>query len=288
MKHYFLYNPIAGNGKCAEILSSLPKDQYQNMVCCDLTEIEDIKSFINDIETDDKIIICGGDGTLNTFINSVDTNSLNNEIYYYPAGSGNDFIHDLGLDNITTPLKINEYIENLPVATINGKPHKFFNGIGYRIDGHVCAEGDRLRRLKGKPINYTLVALKGLIYAFKPVNATVIVDGQEFKYKKVWLVPSMKGRLFGGGMKIAPMQDRFNTDGSLSVIVAHNLSKPKITALFLTIFKGEHIKFKKNVTVHTGNEIKVVFDRPCPMQIDGEPIDNIIEYSVTAPTLVTK
>ena len=93
---------------------------------------------------------------------------------------------------------------------------------------------------------------------------------------------------FGGGMKIAPMQDRFNEKGSLSIIVAHDLSKPKITALFLTIFKGEHIKFKKNVTVHTGNDVKVIFDRPCPMQIDGEPIDNIIEYSVTAKSLITK
>ena len=288
MKHYFLYNPIAGNGKCAEILNTLPESKYQNMVCCDLTEIDDIESFVSNIDSEDKIIICGGDGTLNTFINAVNTDKSDNEIYYYPAGSGNDFVNDLGLDNISQPIKINDYIENLPVATINGKERKFFNGIGYGIDGYVCAEGDRLRRLKGKPINYTLVALKGLIYAFKPVNATVTVDGKEFKYKKVWLVPTMKGRLFGGGMKIAPMQDRFNQDGSLSILIAHDLSKPKITALFLTIFKGEHIKFKKNVTVHTGKEVKVVFDRPCPMQIDGEPIDNIIEYSVTAKSFITK
>ena len=57
MKHYFLYDPIAGNGKCAEILSTLSESQYPNIVCIDLTEIEDIQLFINNVENDDKIII---------------------------------------------------------------------------------------------------------------------------------------------------------------------------------------------------------------------------------------
>ncbi len=283
MKNYLFYNPLAGNGKSIDTINMILDKKYRDTVFCDITETDNLAGFVTSLEPDDVIIICGGDGTLNNFINTVDTDALPNDIYFLPAGSGNDFIHDLGYDTINEPLKINDYIKNLPVLTVDGKNYKFLNGVGYGIDGYVCEEGNRLKKLKGKAINYTLIALKGLIYAFKPVNATVYIDGKEFSYKKVWLVPSMKGKFFGGGMKIAPMQDRSNKDGTLSVIVAHNLSKLKITVLFLTIFKGEHIKFKKHVTVHTGNEIRVVFDRPCPMQIDGETLSNISEYTVKVP-----
>ena len=283
MKNYLFYNPLAGNGKSIDTINMILDKKYRDTVFCDITETDNLAGFVTSLEPDDVIIICGGDGTLNNFINTVDTDALPNDIYFLPAGSGNDFIHDLGYDTINEPLKINDYIKNLPVLTVDGKNYKFLNGVGYGIDGYVCEEGNRLKKLKGKAINYTLIALKGLIYAFKPVNATVYIDGKEFSYKKVWLVPSMKGKFFGGGMKIAPMQDRSNKDGTLSVIVAHNLSKLKITVLFLTIFKGEHIKFKKHVTVHTGNEIRVVFDRPCPMQIDGETLSNVSEYSVKVP-----
>jgi len=283
MKNYLFYNPLAGNGKSIDTINMILDKKYRDTVFCDITETDNLAGFVTSLEPDDVIIICGGDGTLNNFINTVDTDALPNDIYFLPAGSGNDFIHDLGYDTINEPLKINDYIKNLPVLTVDGKNYKFINGVGYGIDGYVCEEGNRLKKLKGKAINYTLIALKGLIYAFKPVNATVYIDGKEFSYKKVWLVPSMKGKFFGGGMKIAPMQDRSNKDGTLSVIVAHNLSKLKITVLFLTIFKGEHIKFKKHVTVHTGNEIRIVFDRPCPMQIDGETLSNVAEYSVKVP-----
>lgn len=287
MKNYLIYNPLAGNGKSIDTINVLINKKYSDTVFCDITEINDLNSFVSSLNAEDKIIICGGDGTLNNFINSVNTDNLPNKILFLPTGSGNDFIHDLGYDSLTEPLEIGEYIKNLPILSVNGKSYKFINGIGYGIDGYVCYEGNRLRKLKGKSINYTLIALKGLIYAFKPVNATVTVDGKEYKYKKVWLAPSMKGKFFGGGMKIAPMQDRSNEKGSLSVIVAHDLSKLKITALFGTIFKGGHIKFKKNVTIHTGNDIHVVFDRPCPMQIDGETLNEVYEYSVKASSLVT-
>lgn len=288
MKYYLLYNPLAASGKYTEIIGRISPEKYGDTVFCDITEIKDMSGFISGLEAEDKIIICGGDGTLNHFINSVDTDKISNDILFLPAGSGNDFIHDLGFEELSEPLKINDYIKSLPVLTVNGKPYKFINGIGYGIDGYVCEEGNRLRKIKGKSINYTFIALKGLIYAFKPVNATVTVDGKEYRYKKVWLVPSMKGKFFGGGMMIAPMQDRGNPKGTLSVIVAHDLNKLKIIALFLTIFKGGHIKFKKNVTVHTGHSIQVSFDRPCSMQIDGETLTDVSSYSVEAPILVTK
>ena len=52
----------------------------------------------------------------------------------------------------------------------------FINGIGYGIEGYCCEEGDKIRATSDKPVNYTAIAIKGLLYKFKPRNATVTVD----------------------------------------------------------------------------------------------------------------
>lgn len=64
------------------------------------------------------------------------------------------------------------------------------------------------KKSNGKPVNYTSIAIKGLLYDFKPTDATVIIDGKETRYKKVWIAPTMHGRFYGGGMIAAPDQRR--------------------------------------------------------------------------------
>ena len=57
---------------------------------------------------------------------------------------------------------------------------------------------------------------------------------------------------------------------------------------FPGIFKGEHVKNKKMVAVHTGHEITVEFDRPTPLQIDGETILNVTSYTAYAAPVKAK
>ncbi len=56
-----------------------------------MTGITDTAAFQRSLGADDKLVICGGDGTLNRFINDFDLSCISNEIYYYATGSGNDF-----------------------------------------------------------------------------------------------------------------------------------------------------------------------------------------------------
>ena len=80
----------------------------------------------------------------------------------------------------------------------------------------------------------------------------------------------MKGRYYGGGMIIAPNQDRFND--TVSVVVFKGKSKLKTLMIFPSIFKGEHIKKEKNVVIYTGKEITVRYEKPAALQIDGDGI----------------
>lgn len=285
MKHYFLFNPLAGKGKAEQFALGIDSKSSNEVTCQDMTKIGSFNDFLSSLEADDQLVICGGDGTLNGFINKTVDGSIKNDILYYPAGSGNDFMKDLGRTEEDGHFKINDYIKNLPSVTINSKAYRFINGVGFGIDGVVCNEGNRLRS-KGKKVDYTTLAIKCLL-KFKPVNATVTVDGVTKKYKKVWMTTTMKGRFFGGGMMIAPDQKRDDPDNKISVLVAHNLSRFKILTLFPSIFKGKHIKYTKYIDLFRCDNISVKYDTPCSLQMDGEPQEGITEYSATIKKTVT-
>ena len=283
MKHYaVLYNPLAGNGRGKE--ASLAVREYLTdgeVTFTDMTSIAVYKAFFASLPTDTEVVIAGGDGTLNRFINDVDGLALPADIYYYAVGSGNDFLHDLGKKPGDAPCLITEYIQNLPVAEVNGKRYRFLNGVGYGIDGYCCEVGDKLRATApGKPINYAGIAIKGLLFHYPPKNAVVTVDGVAHRYKKTWLAPTMNGRYYGGGMMPTPEQHRGNADGTVSTMIMAGSGKLRTLMIFPSIFKGEHVNYKRTVHVLTGKTIKVEFDRPTALQIDGETILGVKEYTV--------
>ena len=282
MKTYVLYNEKSDNGagkNQAEQIREVWKNRNPEYV--NAMKLEDYAGFFKSLDPVDEVCICGGDGTLNYFVNHVDADSFKNKLYYYPTGSGNDFWTDIGKKKGDAPERINKYITNLPVVTVKGKTYKFINGVGYGIDGYCCEEGDRLRETSDKPINYTSIAIKGLLFHYKPTNAEVEVDGKKFSFKKAWLAPTMKGRFYGGGMMATPHQERLDPERKVTCMVMNGAGKVHTLIAFPSIFKGEHVK-KKIVKVMKGRHIKVRFDRPVALQIDGETILNVTEYSVVS------
>lgn len=279
-----LYNSNANNHHAEECIAGL-RDKFpaEDVTCREMTVTEDLRPLMDTLRGEDKLVIAGGDGTLNRFINRIDDKVYPFPIYFYPAGSGNDFAHDVLGEGKRDLILINEYLHDLPTVTVNGETYKYINGIGYGIDGYCCEVGDKLRaKSADKPVNYAGIAIKGLLFHYKPTNATVIVDGEEHHYKKVWLAPTMNGRYYGGGMNIAPTQSRLGNEGTQTVVLLHGSGKIKTLVVFPSIFKGEHIRHTEMCAMHTGREITVRFDRPTALQIDGETILGVTEYTVHA------
>jgi len=172
---------------------------------------------------------------------------------------------------------LDPYLEDLPVATVKGKDYKYINNMSFGIDGYCCEEADRIKaKTPNKKINYTSIAIKGLLYAFKPRHAWIEVDGKEYEFDNVWLAPSMKGRYCGGGMMLAPGQDR--KSDHLTVIVYMSKSKIKSLKNFPLIFEGKHVQLTNMVKVIEGKKVHVRFSEPCAVQIDGETILDVTEY----------
>lgn len=277
-KGYVIYNPLAGKGTAEEDAQLLQMVFDEDLEYYDMTRITNYAAFLSGMEKEDYLVIVGGDGTLNRFVNDTDGIALKQEIYYFPSGNGNDFAREIGANG--NPSVITQYLKNLPCVEVNGKTYRFINGVGFGIDGYCCQVGDELKKTPGKKINYTGIAVKGLLFRFSARNAKVTVDRKMYAYKKVWIAPTMHGKYYGGGMIPAPEQDR--DSGKLSLMLFHGAGRLRTLCVFPSIFKGEHVKHKNMVAVHTGREITVEFDRPTPLQIDGETVLNVTRYTARA------
>ena len=264
-----LYNPLAGNGTAQDKMRELESlMQGDRLYFSNMLDIRDYGAFFNDMPDGASIIICGGDGTLNRFLNDTEDIRPDCDIYYYPSGSGNDFARDIGAERGAPPVLINRYIEHLPKICVNGKEHRFINGIGYGIDGYCCEKGDELRGKGNGEVNYTAIAIKGLLFHYKPTGATITVDGVEHRFEKVWLAPTMIGRYYGGGF--LPVREASMTDGVLNTLVVKQVTRRAVTRFVAPYSKGEYWRFPQYAQSYTAKEIRITSDEDIVTCLDGE------------------
>lgn len=277
---YILYNPLANSGN-----GETTKNRVKTILVEKLGESEDksvigldYKKFVSSLKKDDKVVLLGGDGTLMRFANDVKGLKLPCPFYLYKAGTGNDFLNDVIDEVVDNLVELNKYLENLPTIYVNDKEYLYLNGIGYGLDGTACEIADQQRAAGKDKINYSSISINLLLFKYKCPSADVTVDGVTKHYKKVWLASGMNGKYYGGGMRIAPKQDRLGD--KLTSVVWHDSGRIRTLMAFPKIFKGEHVKYTKMVDIREGKDITVEFSRPCALQIDGETVLNVKKYRI--------
>lgn len=281
-KHLILYNPLSkksrGEVSAKKIEAFFPEVEFSY---ADITKITDLVSFMKDVPPDVKVILTGGDGTLSRTVSTLYGQDLGRELYYFGAGSGNDFLRDIGRSPKDPPFPINEYMKGLPRVIVNGLTMRCINGVGLGLDGFCCEEVNRYHQ-EGKEISYGMVALKGVLGQYKPVDAVITVDGVRQEFKNVWMAPVMFGSYFGGGYKMAPKQSRTMKPRQVTSVVLHSLSRFLAIFQFLKVKQGKGESMKKYAVYRTGRHVTAEFSAPCAFQIDGESIPNVTRYEIIA------
>jgi len=256
-----LYNPLSKNNKGNVQTHKLIREYKKNNLpfrLKSIVKIADMKEFLEKKKHFEKVILLGGDGTINRFVNNTIDYDIKQDIYLKKNGSGNDFLRSLA-GNDTLPQSI------MKATYDTGKETHFINGIGMGLDGYVIYLIDKSKR-KGQ-FRYFLNTLKALIlYIPEPLN--LIIDGVSHDFKKAYIVAINNGKFFGGGMRVAPDADI--TDENLDIIVLHSAMKIMILPIFLTIYFGKHRMFKKYVFFKKGKHVKAKFTTPQISQADGE------------------
>lgn len=235
--NYTLYNSLSRSA------SKLVK----NTSAIDVQTLD--SSFFENLTDNDEVTLYGGDGTINHFINNC---IIYPKLTIVKCGTGNDFVRSLS----------KEY-QTVKIYEVNG--YKFINGFGTGFDADVC----KLANEQEKKSKYSFFkcVYKGLIKA-KQQTITITVDGINHTFQNAFLATFQNGSYFGGGVKIVP--NRKVTDDGLEVCVISNGSKLLLASLFPTAFIGLHPKFKKYVTIISGNQFEVNLENPYISQCDGE------------------
>ncbi len=275
--NYILYNPKSNSEH--NDLNIIPgKEELERRGAKQISLLEiNAREFFKTLTDEDKVFVCGGDGTLHYFANNSRGISFPCPVYVIRSGTGNDFLNDIGQIGADELLDVREHISALPEVEVDGERRLFINGVGMGIDGAVCEGVEKYKRKTGKKANYTSIALKLLMFKYNRPSATVTVDGVTHHFNDVWMASAMHGRFFGGGMMVAPTQDR--TSGKLSVMVMHGGTRPKVLTIFPSIFKGAHLKYKNIVKVFECDEVTVTFDIPIAFQADGETKSDMLTYT---------
>ena len=238
-----------------------------------------------------KIVVLGGDGTVNEVINGIRSYE-DVMLGYLPTGSSNDLARSLNIPS--DPLKalelvLNghhfEYYDHGQVSFHNNKKTRKFavsSGIGF--DAVVCYEAlnsnikKLLNKIKLGKLTYGILALKGII-TYKPCNGELIIDGvKHITLKNIFFAASMIQPYEGGGCKMAPQANA--TDGLLSVCVFHDIAKYKILFVLPLLFIGKHTIFKKNLELFDCKTLEIRLDKPQVVHTDGEYVGKSDHISV--------
>lgn len=277
--NYLLYNSLSsslkGKKKAEEISSNLA-DRFSNLEKIDLLNINHV-DFLNGLKNDDNVIITGGDGTLNHFINKIEGKDLPCPFYLLSSGTGNDFAKDnedkKDKDGL---IRLNDLMHDLPIVEVNGKKYRFFNGAGLGIDGDTCAEANRQKSKGKEKISYIGITLNLILNKFKSAKATIEVNGETLVVDDTFLASAMYGKYFGGGVLIAEKQKRENR--KLTLVVAHVKGRIRTLLALNKVNKGKSEKMKNQIMRYVTNSVTIKFSVPHALQIDGEVIENVTEY----------
>ena len=255
MKHYFILNPAAGQGKALK----LEKKIWQAAEAAGIEPVIHITEYPGDAEdyvrsiadgAGDEMLrfyACGGDGTLGEVANGA-YGKDNLQIANIPVGTGNDFIRNFDgagdFGDILTQIKSDVVKCDLIhyEGICNGKAVSRYCVNMFNI-GFDCNVVDKTADLKKKPlVSGSMAYLAGVgIMLIKKKGADLTVEYDDgFRFSdKMLLIAVTNGCYCGGGVKGIPYA-RVD-DGLIDVSLIKNTSRRTFIKLFPKYAKGTHL-----------------------------------------------
>lgn len=263
----FIYNPAAGRGRAqrrhaaaAECLRRLGAEvePYASTSPADLTR----EAADSSRAGYDRVIVCGGDGTLHLAIREFDLAA--GTLALIPSGSGDDFAKVLGLPRdlgAACELAVRGTAREVDVATGNGIRYLGVAGLGF--DSEVARyANENVRLLRGSAVY--LYAIMRVLPKFTPHHVTI--DGRE---EEIMFATFGNSRQYGGGIRITP--DASIDDGLLDACIVARTSRLQLLKTLPQAYTGKHIR-SPFVRTDRAASFAVTSHRKLDVYADGERI----------------
>jgi len=273
--YYILYNPSIIDDKSKKKIDKLFQklsgiDECYKLNLFEINGKEIV--FLKSLNEDDVIYLCGGDGTLNHFINNVGKEIFKCKILYYALGSRSDFKKDFKND---TFIDLKPIVEFMPSFYINGEEkHYFLNGVGVGLDAVLCRSKMQQRITGYKRTNIRIMA--STIKKFRTYSLDIEVDDEKYHYDNVWFMSCCNGK-YTGGLKVAP--EAIRDDGMFDLIIVHDIPRWKL--FLISPFTGfKFLKKIKGVEYVNCRKVRAIPDGCTILQKDGETLDYAREIRI--------
>lgn len=282
MKYLFIANPVAGKGKTKKVLPNIKYILNSKNIEHLIVETKapgDTEKIISQFENDfDRIIIVGGDGTLNELLNS---NKIDGKTFgVIPTGSGNDFAMTLGLkkkieidiETILLGKTLALDIGYVEIEEFSGKRFTkiFGNSLGIGFDAEVANEARKIKIIRGIFL-YLLSVFKVLLF-YKPRKIEIKSTHLNIK-GEIFMISVGNGKTAGGGFRLTPYGNPI--DGKLDICIVHKISKFKVFRILPLAIFGKHVT-NKSVSYVQENQFEIISYAPVYVHADGEILtDNL-------------
>lgn len=209
------------------------------------------------------IVACGGDGTVNTVLNSARPETT---IGIIPSGTANVIARELGIPlDYTNACKnlLTGAVKEIDTPTLNGRRFLFVAGIGY--DAYVANNiNPQLKKMLGK-FAYHLESVKRF-FTYRAPKLSVTVDNEGKTYRGSLLICANMRR-YGGDLFFAP-HARCD-DGILDLVLLKRFSLGSLLRLYN--FARKTAKFpSSDALVLRGRNFAIESNVPINYQLDGE------------------
>jgi diacylglycerol kinase (ATP) len=266
-----IYNPSAGRGKARRWVREVEEHLRRRgarVDCEPSTDPADLVRIAGESSRGsyDRVVICGGDGTLNLAVREFDLE--NGTLALIPTGSGDDFARVIGIprkiraacDNV-----IDGRVREVDVASANGLRYLGVAGLGFDSEVAELANRD-VRFLRGSAVY--LYAIFRVLPKFTPRPVRIRTESAT-RDEQIMFAAIGNTRQYGGGIRITP--DASIDDGLLDVCIVHQTTRVELLKTLPKAYTGAHVK-SEFVEMTRGREFQFESEQPMAVYADGEPI----------------
>ena len=288
-KVLMIVNPKAGKAKSKKYIENILIN-LKNCGCdVDLeitTEERNATKIIEEHKLkNEKLIVWGGDGTLNETLRGLKNSNQEAEIAFIPKGTTNDFGHSLkvSFDELAVSKNINSYkVKEIDMGTIDGQPFNYVVSFGLFSKASFSTSGKWKNRI-GKAAYY----LNGFKEIFKIKQHKIKLILEDKTIEDEFIYGSISNSRYMGGFPVYRKQNVNLDDGELEVLLAKKPKNIFTTAIVvIKILTGnlndEHITFFKT------SNLKVKFPYEMDLSVDGEYGGRKTEFEIKLDEKKTK
>ena len=276
MKHLFIINPAAGSRNQTEsyrkkIAEACEKHglEYSIEVSGAPGQCRKIANRAAKTGDNYRIYSCGGDGTMNEIIGGV-AGFDNVAVTMFAGGSGNDFIRIFDQPEAFRDLNRLLDAEEVTLDLIKVNDDYSLNICSVGLDARIAADVANYKRL---PLlsGFRAYVASTIINLLKRISEHYIVEinGEKIDGKKT-MICVCNGRFYGGGFNPVPEADP--TDGKLDVLVVEAVNLLQVPSVIGKYKNGQYAQLPKLVKHYSTDRLKIYFDKPTAINLDGEQI----------------